>query len=186
MRLHEFENLWARREELTPQQREELDHFLQQDRFARAFVRREGRLRKLLNGIEGETAPDGFAYRMRVYAANHRDEDQPIPSERNAWLRWPAVSMGFVAGALVVFFAFGPMLSQNSGVPTRGVAERESAQGVSASETEGTAPAAVVSEEDLAENSDSLAAKERTQDRGPRAQESMPDWNLHTVSTGDK
>ncbi|MFH0881471.1 MAG: hypothetical protein V2A56_00635 [bacterium] len=185
MKLHEFENLWARREELSPQQRAELERFAQSDRFARSFVQKGESVRSLMRGFEGERAPEGFAYRMRVYAANHRDESVPVPVDRRAWLRWPAMSMGLVAGAMLVLFAFGPMLGKHGQVPSAGMAEDQANQVNAAPEVEKGLPETAVAQDDLAENSDSLSAQERTQDRGPRAQESLPDWDLHTVSTGD-
>jgi hypothetical protein len=185
MKLHDFENLWARRSELPPQQRAELEHFARSDRFARAFVQKGESIRNLMRGLEGERAPEGFAYRMRVYAANHRDENAPVPAGRIAWLRWPAMSMGLVAGVMLVLFAFGPMFGDRGGIPTSGMAEGEAGQVSTAPEVEKGLPDTSAAQEDLADNSDSLSTEERTQDRGPRAQQTLPDWDLHTVSTGD-
>lgn len=186
MKLHEFENLWTRRHELTPEQRTELENFARTDRFARAFVKKGEAVRSLMQGIEGQRAPEGFAYRMRVYAANHKDESVPMPAQRVAWLRWPAMSMGLVAGAMLVLFAFGPMFGTRGPVAPQGMADESANQVAPAPEMEQGAPASAVSQDDLADVSDSLSVQERTRDRGPRAQQqAQPDWDLRTVSTGD-
>jgi hypothetical protein len=192
MKLHEFEELWLRRDELDDELRREMEDLVKRDRDCRAYAQSGWRVRRVFRTIEGSRAADGFSYRMRVYAQNHPDENEPLRNERYGWLRWPALTGGLVAGALLVVVAFGPIGQQGgerNSSPVQASDVRASGAASSAQTDEGANAAAArdrLDEQNLAERGGNPAAADTSAaagngDAGPRVPERLPEWQFRTV-----
>jgi len=198
MKLHEFENLWAQRETLEPEERKSLEQFAKSDKHARAFVEGGFRVRDVLSGLEGEKAAGDFAWKMRVYAANHKDESERAGAENGGWLRWltiptgpqagtlrwSAVSAGLVAGAMLVLIAFGPMFTSPTGVVAPG-GTAESVEQPAESVDQAASQDALPVSGDLASITDSSEVEEADTIGGPVERSDVPEWDLRAVSTGN-
>ncbi|MCB2210862.1 hypothetical protein KQI52_01980 [bacterium] len=176
MDLERFEELWPKRDELDQATRDELERLAKTDKQCQAFAEGGDWVRELLLDDEPEVAPADFAYRMRVYAANHSESEAPVP-ERSSWLRWPVVTVGAVAGVAVMAFVMFPFLQENS-VATGPVAETEtpavmSAEKMSAPESIDDGMLADAVDSSLA--NDSLSTHQRD----------LPDYPVQTVSGGE-
>lgn len=178
MNLETFEDLWLKRDQLDTQQREELEKWKSSHNDGKNYAETGWWVRSLLKDIPMEKAPNDFAYRMRVYAANHPESIRPEPER--SWLRWPVVTVGAAAGVTAAFLAFGPFVNEEAAVsPTM----------LDAPVAEEKAPAmemrAVgIPEADLmiAESQDSSAVdSSKIPQRGEQ-----PDWDMRAVSSGNE
>lgn len=180
MRQHEFEELWLRRDELNETLRAEVEQFARSDSSAKAFVEGGWKVHQLFRQQPGAVADSGLAYRMKVYATNHMDDVESV-SERGAWLRWPAVTSGLVAGAMVVLFAFGPFTSSVAPVAEQSEGAPEAIEQTPAAEAP-VPETQLADEEAPAQRGDSSAVDQA----GPRVRQEQPDWDLRLVGTSDE
>ncbi len=177
MDLERFEELWSQRDQLEDSVRAELEQMAKSDPNCKAFAEGGDWVRSMLLEIEPEEAPADFPYRMRVYAANH-SESVP-PQAEKSWLRWPVITVGAAAGVAVMVLTLSPILQQNytaTSLPG-GMAEKDAPDNVR------PVPAANVESMNnhlLAASTDSLADDSTT-----GIIRDLPDYPVHTVSTGD-
>jgi hypothetical protein len=176
MDLERFEELWSQRDQLDDSVRVELEQMAKSDPNCKAFAEGGDWVRSMLLDVEPEKAPADFPYRMRVYAANHSDSTPP-PAEKS-WLRWPVITAGAAAGVAVMVLTLSPILQQDytaTSLPG-GMAEKDAPENVR--------PVPASTQETL--NSSMLAAStDSSKADSANAVRELPDYDLHTVSTGD-
>jgi len=173
MELETFEQLWPRRDQVDSTTRAELERLAKSDAQCRAYIDNGEWVRDLMKDLDPILAPPDFAYRMRLYAANHPDAEKL----RSSWMRWPVVTVGAVAGAAAVFLAFGPLSTVENLSPAGAMTSTESSQ---------VEPApvnfeSVTADPLLAEASDSTIQSDSLK----YVERDIPEWDLHTVSTGE-
>jgi hypothetical protein len=177
MDLERFEELWSQRDQVEDSVRAELDQMVKTDPQCKSFAEGGDWVRAMLQDTEPEKAPADFAYRMRVYAANH-SESSP-PQTEKSWLRWPVITVGAAAGVAVMVLTLSPVLQNNSvvtGVPV-GMAEKDAPADVRPT---ATMTAESIDSQLLAAADDSLAT-----DSLNSLERDIPDFDIQTVSTGD-
>lgn len=167
MDLETFEQLWRSRDQVDGDTRAELERMVQSNPQCAAFAEGGDWVRDMLQDMGELKAPADFSYRMRVYAANHPETEDPTPSR--GWLRWPVVTVGAAAGVTAMFMAFGPLVEGD--MRTLGLVGAENTPEVRAAST----PA--VDSDQLAESADS------TRTDSSRSITSQPDWDMRTVGT---
>ena len=176
MDLEKFEHLWSQREHLEDSVRAELDQAAKNDAKCKAYAEGGSWVHELLQDVEPEKAAPDFAYRMRVYAANHTGSN--AEQSKRTWMRWPVVTVGAVVGVAAMVLTLSPILQNNTvatGVHGSVIAENEKA--ALPTETIAITPQpvdrlALAASTDTLENSDSLKSVERD----------IPDYHLQTVS----
>lgn len=167
MDVNEFENRWSQRNRLSPSELQELEEAAAKDAQCRDYVSDGEFIRSLLLENCQEKAPDNFAYRMRIYAANHKHEharalDRPL-------FRWGSLLVGATTAVAAVVLSVGPL-------PQSGT------QQMAGNPSQKAQP--VVMEEPLADTTLNLAVQEDDSllVRDP-AKPPSGDWRAQTVST---
>ncbi|MDP8205855.1 MAG: hypothetical protein P9L92_04250 [Candidatus Electryonea clarkiae] len=177
MDLHEFEELWQKRHSLSPELMTELEKNKAESSHCRAFAETGNEIRQFLQEIPEVQASDNFAYRMRIYAQNHKNESVSFFEHPSA--RWTSVSIGIATGALLLMINTVP-LNQNAGLPAlinpTGIAN-ELTDSTSIREVEEIKLATTVAESSHAHNEDSLSIED-TREPGNKGL-----LNIRTVST---
>ncbi len=106
MDFEKFEDLWSRRESLSPELKKELEEQKKSSRLCRDYAEGGYSVREMLKDLEPEEAPKNFAYQMRVYAKNHPETS--IPLKERPVLKWGSLGVGLAAGAMMLAFIVGP------------------------------------------------------------------------------
>jgi hypothetical protein len=179
MDLHEFEQLWPRRQELDEQMQARLDEMVRTDRHCRAFARGGAWVREMTLRTGSERAPADFAYRMGVYAKNNPHEDEPMPrrgyTAGGRSIAWPAVGVGLATGALLMALVSGP-LGTGDALEQPGMAT-----GAAGGDPQLEAPPGPVSGA-VEQGGVAQADSARGDSLGLQPQD-RPDWQLERVST---
>jgi len=177
MDLHEFEELWQKRHSLSPELMNELEKNKTESSHCRAFAETGDEIRRFLQEIPEVQASDNFAYRMRIYAQNHKNESVSLFEHPSA--RWTSVSIGIATGALLLMINTVP-LNQNVGSPAlinpTGIAN-EMTDSTSIREVDEMKLASTVAESSRTLNEDSLSIDD-SRDEGNKGL-----LNIRTVST---
>ncbi len=173
MDLQEFEHLWSMRGNQRPEILDMLEKQRQSCPQCRAYASGGNQIRSILQELGNLHAPDNFAYRMRVYAGNHKDDkpsflDVPV-------LRWSSLALGVTTGAALFFFTVGS-LNQPSKMTLQESIELNNSpsQPVAATLNDSAAENRV----DLAEGLDDSTSPTNQQEWG-----GSPIWKTSTVST---
>lgn len=178
MNLETFEELWPERDRMDDETRALLEQMYASDRHCRAYADGGDWVRVLLQADDPELAPADLSYRMRLFAQNNPDTDEP---GSRSWLRWPVVTVGAAAGVAAMFVAFGPMLNEEH------ASTAPASAGHSGEEDARMAPVPLVLGADetgeLAKSSDSTRADSV---KTPARDVDQPDWDMRAVSAGNQ
>ncbi|MBZ0263303.1 hypothetical protein K8I28_01430 [bacterium] len=176
MDLQKFEKLWPIRTELPQELQAELASKRQSCPDCEAFASGGDTIRNLLQDMGEERAADNFAYKMRVYASNHKGEELSHRMSERPGFRWGSLGLGVATGAAILFFSFGVPNSdiQNSSVTNLGDAT-------------GSEPEMQVADQDVATDLDeSFAIQEDDSLNETKSRDTYnsSEWQMRTVSTG--
>ena len=181
MDVQEFEKYWPERNTLAPELQTEIETKRNSCPDCKAYSAGGDQIRDVLRSLHEVNAPDNFAYKMRVYAANHKDETVPL-LERPIF-KWTSMSVGLAAGAMALFVFMGPF-SLTSDSP----AGQASMGAISDTQAESNAPVENVKPIELA-STESESLKTTAQDSSADIEEMTreytppPNINIRTVST---
>ncbi len=99
----DFERLWPKRAQLSPEQAKKLEDAQKSDTYCRDFANGGDQVHLVLRRFEAKAPTSELSYRMRVYA--HNNQKAGISLFERGGVRWASLAVGLFMGATLITFS---------------------------------------------------------------------------------